>query len=154
MLYNMDFQFVASEPVCFDQLSRSEFSANCLLFLFPGVWGTAFGGMPTGPKVFLDLAGRVLGAALRLDPLFKKPLCRTCLVVGRRTNKVLFYITRDFLSLFFSFFFFFFLLKWHDIILFIFSPRSYFIDKKWWRFWRNLFKSETPLSIKFEIDCF
>ena len=37
--------------------------------LFPGVWGTLIWRMPTGPKVFLDFAGRVWAAALRPDPL-------------------------------------------------------------------------------------
>ena len=56
-------------------------SFEMLIFLFP------IGGMPTGPKVFLDLAGRVWAAVLRPDPL-KNALCRTCPVVGRRTDKV------------------------------------------------------------------
>ena len=37
--------------------------------LFPGVWGAPIGGMKTGPKVFLDFAGRVRAAALHPDPL-------------------------------------------------------------------------------------
>ena len=44
---------------------------NCLLFLFPSVWGAPVGGVPTGPKVFL--AEHVWAAALRPDPLLKKP---------------------------------------------------------------------------------
>ena len=42
--------------------------------LFPGVCGAPIGGVPSEPKVFLDLAGRVWVAALRLDPLLKR-LC-------------------------------------------------------------------------------
>ena len=49
--------------------------------------GVPLWGVLTGPKVFLDLAGRVWAAALRPDPLLKKALCRTCPVVGRRINK-------------------------------------------------------------------
>ena len=56
--------------------------------LFPGVCGAPIGGMPTGSKVFLDLAGHMWAAALRLEPTLKKALCRTCLLVGRRINKV------------------------------------------------------------------
>ena len=33
--------------------------------LFSGVWGASIGVMLTGPKVFLDFAGRVWAAALR-----------------------------------------------------------------------------------------
>ena len=61
---------------------------NCLLFLFPGDRGSSVGEMPTGPMIFQGLAGRVWAAALRQGPTLKKALCRTCLVVGWRTNKV------------------------------------------------------------------
>ncbi len=40
-------------------------------YLFPG---RSFWSVPTGPKVFLDFAGRVWAAALRPDPLEKRGL--------------------------------------------------------------------------------
>ena len=59
--------------------------------LFPDIWGATIRRMPTGLKVLLDFAGRLWTAALRPDQILKQALCLTCPVVGRRTNKIVFW---------------------------------------------------------------
>ena len=56
--------------------------------LFPGLWSALFGGAE-GAKVIFGFCRMHVDCGPATGPTLKKVLCRTCQVVGRRTNKVL-----------------------------------------------------------------
>ena len=56
--------------------------------LFPGLWGDPVGGVSTGRRYFWTLPD-ACGPRPCVRTHFKKALCHTCPVVGRRANKLI-----------------------------------------------------------------